>query len=67
MPDGVVRKTRRHQKVHACCAGRYGRQRRYSMFWPAATTFFLFGLFAEDCAIFFKNEGGYGDGYILSL
>jgi len=28
MLDQVVRKTRRHLEVHACCAGRYGRQRR---------------------------------------
>ena len=36
----TVRKTRRHQKVHACCAGRYGRERYgdFSMFWPAATS-----------------------------
>ena len=30
--DGAVRKTRRHLKMHACCAGRYGRQRRFPLF-----------------------------------
>ena len=29
MRDAVVRKTRRHQKAHACCAGRNGRQQKY--------------------------------------
>jgi len=38
---GAVRKTRWHQKVNAFCAGRYGRQRRLTVVWPAATTGFL--------------------------
>ena len=37
MRHGVVQKTRRHQKVHACCVGRYDRQRRFPVLWPAAT------------------------------
>ena len=34
MRGGVARKTRRHQKVHAYCPGRYGRQQIFPMFWP---------------------------------
>ena len=46
MHDGVVRKTKRHQKAVACCAGRYGRQRKLHMLWPAATT----GIFQSEIA-----------------
>ena len=38
MCGGVERKTRRHQEVRAFCAGRYGRQRIFPMFWTVATT-----------------------------
>jgi hypothetical protein len=40
MCNGVVRKASRHQNVHACCAGRYGRQRGLPVLWPAAIAFF---------------------------
>ena len=33
---GVIQDTRRHQEVHVCCAGRYGRQRRFPMLRPTA-------------------------------
>ena len=32
MRGGAVQKTRRLQKAHACCAGRYGRQRGFPIF-----------------------------------
>ena len=42
MRDGVVRKTKGHQKVHACCAGRYGRQRAFSIFGQRQQHVFFF-------------------------
>ena len=49
MRGGVVRKTRQSQKVHACCAGRYGRQQIFPVIWSAATKVFL--IFTE-CVVY---------------